>query len=405
LLWTPLMSAGPTFYRDVLPVLQQRCQSCHHAGGSAPMSLETYAQARPWARAMAQAVTLKKMPPWFAAEGHFSNDPSLTAAQISVISEWVRSGAPEGDPKDAPARRRWPSGWAIGKPDEIVQMPQPFAIPKSGEIEYQYLILPSGFTQDQWVQRVEIQPGLRAAVHHAVVYIREPGSKWLAGSPKGVALNVPVETGFTTSDILFTYTPGNTSDEWPEGMAKLVRAGSDFVLQMHYTAVPGGGRDQTRIGMVFANAEPAQRVLTLQLNNDRFVIPPGVRDYRVGAWGTLPNDATLLSLFPHMHWRGSAFEYRITEPGEAPETLLRVDHYDFNWQLTYRLAKPLHLPAGTRIECTGIFDNSRANPHNPDPEAAVHYGLQSADEMMIGFFDVAVPAGVDKETFFKRPGH
>ena len=406
LLVSQILTAQPKFQGDVLPILQGRCQICHRAGGIGPMALETYRQTRPWAKSIEQAVLAKKMPPWFAEAGigKFSNDASLSSSEIETIVQWVRAGVPEGNAKDGPEPRVWPSGWSIGKPDAVVTMPRPFAVPKSGEVDYQYIVVPSGFTEDRWVQRVEIRPGLRAAVHHAVVYVREPGSAWLAGVAKGVPIAVPPQEGFTTSDILFTYTPGNSMDEWPRGVAKLVKAGSDLVFQIHYTAVAGVGSqlDQTSIAMVFAPERPEERVLTLQLNNDRFVIPPGVKDFRVGAWGTLPNGARLLSLYPHMHLRGAAFEYRVTLPGGQPSTLLKVNRYDFNWQLTYRLAQPLTLPAGTRIECAGTFDNTRSNPRNPDPGASVRYGYPSSEEMMIGFFDVAVPASMDKAAYFVR---
>jgi hypothetical protein len=232
--------------------------------------------------------------------------------------------------------------------------------------------------------------------------LREPGSNWLKDRPKGRLFTLSSEDpgSFTTSDILFTYTPGAAADQWPKGMAKLVKAGSDLVFQMHYTA--GSGSDQSSIGLIFSREAPSQRVLTLQLNNDRFILPPGSPDTRVGAWGTLPNDAVLLSLYPHMHLRGKGFEYRVIPPGGKSATVLKVNDYDFRWQLTYRLKDPLSLPAGTRIECTATFDNSKANPRNPDPAEAVRFGFQSTQEMMIGFFDVAVPASVDKPSFFVR---
>jgi hypothetical protein len=396
--------AAPAFQKDVLPILQKHCQQCHRPGGIAPMSLISYRETRPWAKAIEQAVLTRKMPPWFAdpAYGNFSNDPSLSKEELQTVTEWVKAGAPEGSSRDAPTPMNWSSGWSIGKPDVIFTMPQLFVLPKSGEIDYQWVIVPTNFKEDRWVERVEVQPGNRAAVHHAVIYLREPGASWLKDRPKGSLFTLSSEDpgSFTTSDILFTYTPGAAADRWPKGMAKLVKAGSDLVFQMHYTA--GGGSDQSSVGLIFSREPPSQRVLTLQLNNDRFILPPGAPGVRVGAWGTLPNDAILLSLYPHMHLRGKGFEYRVIGPGEKPVTLLKVNDYDFQWQLTYRLKDPMPLAAGTRIECTATFDNSKANPHNPDPTEAVRFGFQSTQEMMIGFFDVAVAAGIDKPTFFVR---
>ena len=203
---------------------------------------------------------------------------------------------------------------------------------------------------------------------------------------------MPLAKGFTTSDLLMVYTPGNSFDEWKPGIAKRIKAGSDLVLQMHYTANGTATEDRTRIGIVFAKEPPKQAVLSLQMSNDRFVIPPGDSNYRVQVSGTLPNDALLISMFPHMHLRGKAFEYLITGPNGHVETLLKVNHYDFQWQLNYRLAEPRLLKAGTHLTWVGYFDNSPNNPTNPDPTAEVRYGEQSWEEMMIGFFDVVVDA-------------
>ncbi|MGD1097129.1 MAG: thiol-disulfide isomerase, partial [Bryobacteraceae bacterium] len=238
------------------------------------------------------------------------------------------------------------------------------------------------------VQAVEALPSSPSVVHHAVVYIREPGSIWTHGPTK--------------SDILTVYAPGGAPEVWPPGMAKLIKAGSDLVFEIHYT--PNGKRvaDLTRVALVFAKEPPEKRILTLQMGNDHFLIPPGDPDYRVTVWGTLPNDALLLGLFPHMHLRGKAFEFlRIRDDGQ-PETLLKVSHYDFYWQLSYRLATPLPLKKGTRLEWIAEYDNSTRNPRNPDPKSEVRYGEQSWEEMMIGFFDVAVEANVDKNLFFVR---
>jgi hypothetical protein len=200
---------------------------------------------------------------------------------------------------------------------------------------------------------------------------------------------------------LLVYAPGSAPDSWPANAAKFIPAGSDLVFQMHYMAHGRRASDQTSVGLVFAKEKPAQRVLTLQLTNDHFVIPPGDPDYRAEAHGSLPNDAVLLSFFPHMHLRGKRFEYNLMRPGAPPETLLRVN-YDFYWQLSYRLAEPRALAAGTVLQAVGWFDNSKNNPHNPDPTQAVRWGDQTYDEMLVGFFDVAVPADMDKDQFFLR---
>jgi hypothetical protein len=403
---------APTFYRDVLPILQRHCQSCHRTGEIGPMPLVTYQQVRPMVQAVADSARQRRMPPWFAdpTVGHFQNDPALSAGEIQTIESWAGSSAPAGDPRDAPPPRQWISGWNIPTPDLIVQMPKPVAIPAQGDVEYTYEIVPTGFTEGKWVSMSEIRPTSRKNVHHAVVYIRPPDSNWLRHAPVGVPFTASDmtdeqdrhDTHTTKADILLVYAPGSSPDKWPAGMAKYIPAGSDLIFQMHYTTHGRATTDQARIGLVFAKQPPAQRVLTLQLTNSDFVIPPGVDDYRVEVHGSLPNDAVLLSFFPHMHLRGKRFEYNIVRPDGTTVTLLRVN-YDFYWQLSYRLADPRPLPAGTTLQAVAWFDNSKNNPHNPDPTAAVYWGDQTYDEMMVGFFDVAVPANIDKTQFFIRP--
>lgn len=401
----------PTFYKDVAPILQQHCQACHRAGEIAPMPLENYGETRRYAREIKERVSRRIMPPWFADPccGHFANDPSLTPKQIAALAAWANAGAPEGDPKDASPPRNWARGWIIPQPDDVVRMPQPVTIPANGDVEYTYEIVPTGFKKDEWVQMSEIRPSNRKNVHHAVVYVRPPGSKWLRHAPVGAPFTASSlkdargrrDAEWTDSDVLLVYAPGSSPDEWPAGMAKFVPAGSDLVFQMHYVTKGHPETDQSSIGLVFAKQPPKQRVLTLQLTNDRFIILPGVPDFRVEVHGTLPNDCTLLSFFPHMHLRGKKFEYNIIHEDGAVETLLRVN-YNFYWQLSYRLTQPRFLKAGTELQAVAWYDNSRNNPHNPDPTAAVRWGDQTYDEMMVGFFDVAVPASVDKTEFFVR---
>jgi hypothetical protein len=406
-------SSAPTFYKDIVPILQQHCQVCHRPGEIAPLPFVTYAQTSSWADQINDAVRAKTMPPWFADPkyGRFANDISLTPQEISTISSWVEANRPGGDPHDAPPAPPWESGWNIPRPDLILQMPRAVAIPAKGDVEYTYEIVATNFSQDRWVQMSEMRPSSRMNVHHAVIYIRPPDSKWLRGAPLGMPFTASDlkderlrhQAHETDTDMLLVYAPGSSPDQWPDGLAKFIPAHSDLVFQMHYTTNGRSASDRTSVGMVFARQPPQQRVLTLQLANDHdpIPIPPGAENYRVEVHGTLPNDATLLSFFPHMHLRGKRFEYNIVHPDKSIETLLKVN-YDFYWQLSYRLAEPRVLKAGTDLQAVAWYDNSRHNQHNPDPDSPVTWGDQTYNEMMVGFFDVAVPAGVDKQQFFIR---
>jgi len=401
----------PSFYQDIVPILQKHCQVCHRESGIAPMPLVTFEQTKKWASEIVRKVSTRKMPPWFAdpAIGNFANDPTLTKEEIALITDWANSGAIAGDLRNAPPPLQWVGGWDIPQPQRVLRMLEPVPIPSQGIIEYTYEIVPTGFTEDKWVQMSQVLPSSREHVHHAVIYIRPPESHWLRGAPIGKPFTASTlsdamdmhDAHFTTSDMLLVYAPGSSPDQLPEDMAKFIPAGSDLVFQMHYTTNGHASEDQTSVGIVFAEHPPKMRVITLQLTNDKFVIPPEADDYRVQATGSLPNDATLLGFFPHMHLRGKRFEYNIIYPGGGFRTLLRVN-YDFYWQLSYRLAKPLGLKAGTILQAVAWFDNSRNNPQNPDPTKEVRWGDQTTDEMMVGFFDVAVPAGLDKWHYFIR---
>ena len=259
--------AAVTFTKDVAPVLQKNCQECHRPGESAPFSLLTYEQARPWAKAMKEAVLLKKMPPWFADRhyGKFSNDRSLSQKEIDTLVAWAGAGAQQGDPKDMPPPVNFVEGWRIHKPDVVFEIPADFEIPATGTVEYQYIVVPTGFTEDKWVEMAEARPGNRALVHHIVGYLREPGSKWLEGAKPGVPFvppkrqdSDPGDASGLPSDFLVGFAPGLPPETHVPGQAKLVKAGSDIVFQMHYTANGKAGTDRSRIGLVFCH-RAAQR--------------------------------------------------------------------------------------------------------------------------------------------------
>ncbi|BDC52471.1 hypothetical protein F183_A47860 [Bryobacterales bacterium F-183] len=403
-------AADVTFYKDVLPVLQKNCQECHRPGEAAPMPLMTYAEARPWAKALKQAVLRGTMPPWFAdaKHGKFINERRLTPGETDVISAWADSGAREGNPKDAPAPRKFVDGWNIGQPDKVIAMPRAFAVPAQGTIEYQYVIIPTGFTEDTWIEKAEVRPGNRAVNHHIIAFVRPPGSKWFA-SEKPNEIFVPKARGGNGQqrssndetapsvgvELLAGYAPGLQATEAPTGAAKLIKAGSDIVLQLHYTANGTAAQDLSRIGLVFAKQAPKLRQLTMNATNSKFVIPAGAPSHEVRSSITLHEDTGLIWLMPHMHLRGKAFQYTAVYPTGEREVLLNVPKYDFNWQLGYRYASPKPLPKGTRIECVAHFDNSPNNPANPNPNSEVRWGDQSWEEMMIGWFDVAIDPKVD----------
>jgi hypothetical protein len=411
-----------TYHKNVLPILQRSCQECHRPGEVGPMSFMSYKEVRPWAKAIKAAVLTRKMPPWYADPhyGKFSNDRTLSPSDIQTLVSWADNGAPEGSAGDDPRPVHFVDGWNIQKPDKVFELAKPFEVPASGTIEYNYLILPTGFTEDTWVQQAEVRPGNRAVVHHVIAFIRPPGSQWFKGAPVGVPFVPPKaqrsrasannnrrseggggdDGGMAGIQLLVGYAPGLQEQKAAPGRGKMIPAGSDIVLQLHYTANGKATTDQTKIGLVFCKEPPKQRLITVNATNARFAIPAGDPNYEVRSQITLHDAAELVWLMPHMHLRGKDFEYRAVYPTGESEVLLRVPKYDFNWQLAYELAEPKLLPKGTRIECTAHFDNSPNNPANPDPSKTVYWGDQSWEEMMIGWFDVAIDPKTNPANLF-----
>lgn len=414
-------SAPPvTFHKQIEPLLQQHCQSCHRPGDIGPMPLVTYQDTRKWAKAIKEAVALKKMPPWFADAGahqKYSDENTLTATEIALIANWADNHAPEGDPKDAPAPREFVQGWNIGRPDMVLEMPAAYPVPATGTVEYTYIVVPTNFTEDRWVTAAEIQPGSRATLHHAILFTRTPGSKWLAEYPKGKAF-VPaprpgteqrssdgdrLSEGSLADEWLVAYVPGQRPMQLPRDTGFLIKAGSDFVLQIHYTPNGKAVEDRTKVGLIFAKTPPAVRAYTTGVANGKLDIPPGDPNYSSKADLTFGSDVTLLAASPHMHLRGKSMALRAYYPTGESETLFDVPHYDFNWQQIYEFATPKLLPRGTRVESSAVFDNSVNNPNNPDPKEMVHWGDQSRDEMMLATLIVQIDPKADLNQLFEKP--
>jgi hypothetical protein len=331
-----------------------------------------------------EVVSEGQMPPWHAdaPPGHFGNDRRLSPEQKAAILAWVDQGCPEGDPKDAPPPRQFMEGWRLGRePDVVLTMNEPVDVPAQyllglAGMPYQYVPVGKPFQEDTWVQAVEVRPDFRAALHHVIAFVVPPGKEIydVAGEDFG-------------RYMLGAYVPGDEPLVYAEGLAKLVPKGSRIVFELHYTPSGKAGKDRSSIGLILAKGPPKMAATTDAIFTEKFAIPPGAANHKVTTSRTYDRPVTLIALTPHMHLRGKAFRYELRTPDGQREVLLNVPRWDFNWQVSYRLAKPRALPAGSRIECTAWYDNSAANPVNPDPAAKVRWGNMTWEEMMIGFVE------------------
>ncbi len=379
--WAPLAQAqtAPTFAKDVAPIFYSNCVECHRPTMFAPMSLVTFDEARPWARSIKQRVSARTMPPWGAdpAHGVFKNDPRLSEKEIATIVAWVDAGAPKGNDRDLPVAPKFADGWSIGKPDAIFTMTEDFKIPATGVVEYQYLRMPTHLTEDKWIQAIEIKPQARAHVHHVIAFTQPTGSPLTEGGALG-----PGNIGGVT--------PNKPGVVFEPGVGRLLAANTDIVLQMHYTTNGEATTDRTQIGVVYAKEPPKFQQRGGSVMQPRFVIPAGAPAHEVRGSRVLAADTLITSFTPHMHVRGKSMTYIATFPDGTKETLLSVPKYDFNWQVSYELAKPRLFPKGTAIEVIATFDNSPNNKFNPDPTKDVRWGDQTFEEMMIGFWGTVV---------------
>lgn len=381
-----------TYHNRISRMMQDNCQGCHNANGNAPMPLENYAQVAE-RRAVIEFMTRSgRMPPWFAHRkvGEWANDKSLSDRDLHDLITWAHTGAPQGNPKDAPLPKTYVKGWSMGTPDAIVAITDTFHVPAQGVVEYKYSYVKTNFNEDKWVTAMEIRPTAAKAVHHVIVFLEEPGrepddKKRKPGQPApqgGIA-------GFFGATA-----PGTPATIYPDGMGKKLPKGAWLKFQIHYTPNGTAQDDQTRIGLMFADKPVEHEVMTRSAFNTRFEIKPFEKGQIVTAEATLRNGGTLVSLFPHMHTRGAGFTYDVISPdGKDTTRILDVPHYNFNWQTYYAFRKPLEVAPGSKIRAIAVYDNSKDNPFNPDPSKTVRFGEQTFEEMMIGYFDY-LPAQV-----------
>ena len=380
----PQPNANVTYSNQIARVLQKNCVECHRPGEIAPFSLTSYQDAAGWAEMIVEVTKSRQMPPWHASPefGHFANERRLTAEELELLEQWSAAGAPEGNPEELPAPKTYTEGWQLPRqPDHVVWMSEkPFQVPAEGTVRYQYFSVDAGLTEEKWITAAEVIPENRAVVHHVIVFITTDG-----------------RVRDEDRQMLTAFVPGLRIAPYAKGMAKRIPAGAKLIFQMHYTPNGIAGEDRTKIGLVFADpAEVTHEVRTASTINRRFKIQPELDNQQFDTTVvTAPVDLQLLSLSPHMHLRGKAFRYELTQPDGTKETLLDVPQYDFNWQTAYRLPEPRLIPQGSKLQSFATFDNSSNNLANPDPSKTVSWGDQSWNEMVLGYFDIAVPRGTD----------
>ena len=392
---------------EAAKIIEARCLPCHQQGGIAPMAFHSSAAIRPWAKAMRQSILKGTMPPWHAdaaSSEHLARVRALTPNQKQTLLDWLTTDLDKQPSFDlqAPAH---PTGWQLGKPDLVLRIPN-FPVPASGTVQYTFLVSKLNLPADQWIAAAEWKIDQRQLVHHINAFVRPQGSSYVKQAPVGElyvasreerAARLPNEREIDRRELLLGYEPGYLPQTWGEGRAKLIKAGSDMVFEIHYTANGKSASDSSELGIYFATSPPRERVLTISPADSNLNIPPGDPNYRSFVTATLLDDAKLVSLQPHMHLRGKAYEIAITPPNGPQSTLLRVPRYDFNWQTTYFLKEPLPLAKGTVISCTAWFDNSPNNRFNPDPTKTILWGDQSWEEMNVGFMEIAIPANRDPD--------
>lgn len=383
---TPVAGASPlTYHHQISRIIQQNCVECHHAGGLAPFTLESYAAVIEHAGMIKKQVSRGAMPPWFAtaidhAASPWINDRSLTPQDKSDLLAWLASDRAIGNPADAPVPRTFNRDWTIGQPDVVFKIPKPVAVQAEGFMPYQFQVIATNFPEDRWVQGYEIRPSARAVVHHVIVSMH----------PAGTAV---VKRGEGSGGFWAAYVPGNSWRNYPDEFARKLPAGGKFGIQIHYTPNGTALDEQLEIGLVFSKHPPKYEMHAMGIPQVRLRIPPGEANHVETATYLVPHDLMVTGYQAHSHLRGKAYKFEELKADGSAETLLDLPRYDFNWQLQYNYIEPRRIPAGSRIKVTAVFDNSRANPANPDPDKLVRWGPQTFDEMMIGYVEYYTPIG------------
>ena len=377
----------PTFAKDIAPILYENCVACHRPNHLAPMSLITYADARPWARAVKTKVLAREMPPWGADSSvrAYKNDASLTQTEIDTIAAWVDGGAPEGNAVDLPEVPQFAEGWSIGEPDLIFSMVEPFEVPADGTVPYSYVTVPTNLQEDIWISAHEFRPGDRRVIHHVIPSVLEDDGKPATGEVK---LRRDRTRTRARGASVGGYVPNRLGTVYADGVATRLPAGADIEAQMHYTTIGEPVSDRSSWGVVLTREPDStlRRARGGQVANLTFAIEPGNADFAVTASRTIEEETYLANMMPHMHVRGKSAKYTVKYPDGREVVALWVPNYDFNWQLRYQLEEPIFMPKGAVLEAEFHYDNSGANRFNPDPTAEVHWGDQTWEEMMLGYY-------------------
>ncbi len=400
---------GPvTFTKDVLPILQENCQTCHREGGKnmsgmiAPMSFMTYQETRPWAKAIAKAVEVKEMPPWHASEAThdiFANETTLTEAEIDTLLTWVKTGAKRGNPADAPEPVEWRSGWIMGEPDVILSFPEPFFVEDGTDDLYKNItvqLTEEQLPQDAWVQGIEFLPG-SDVVHHIIAYAAPPGTEAMGDGEDTEGSNEALRGRVMLGGLA----PGTDARFLDDGFGIPIKKGGSVTFAMHYHKEAGAGTgqwDNSTLALKITTEKPEREVGITTIAHGAFEIPPYHAEWAVSGAKTFDKDLMLISLMPHTHLRGSATKYTAFYPDGSSELLLHTPEYDFNWQREYFYKEPKMIPAGTRIEFEIVYDNSQENADKIgfDPSRAVKFGGPTTDEMDLGWYTFAMQNPADE---------